>query len=155
MRESCFSPALSTRFTEFPLALANPYFPASGRNRLFQDKVTSMAGCTSAELHPAPDLEAKSLKLEQHDPRWDDDGFNQWADDCGLQWLSVEYVRQLHDTAQLLPGCQDCQSSCVHVGAPPNGVELFNVIHRYLGYRHPDPCGDHLKGLGRTSLGCG
>jgi len=101
-----------------------------------------------ALLDPAPDFEdEQSPELEQHDPRWDDDGFNEWADDCRLQWLSVEYVRQLHRTRQLLPGCQDCSPSSVHVGAPPNGVELFHVVHCYLGFKHPDPCGEHLKDL--------
>ena len=99
-----------------------------------------MGGCASnsANTQSAPDLEdEKSPTLEQHGPRWDDDGFNEWADDCRLQWLNVEYVRQLHDTSQLFPGCQDCSPSGVHVGAPPNGVELFNVIHRYLGFKKP------------------
>ena len=88
-----------------------------------------------------------SIVEEQLDPRWDDDGFNKWADDCKAQWLRVDYLRRLHDTGQIWPGYQDCPPDCVHVGAPPNGVELFNVTHRYLGFKHPDPKGDHVKDL--------
>ena len=113
--------------------------------------LTERMGCT-ASAPPAPAASRRGddeypPTLYQQDLRWDDDGFNQWADECSLQWIRVDFLRHLHDTRRLLPACQECPSDCVHVGAPPNGVELFNVTHRYLGFKHPDPKGDHLKDL--------
>ena len=106
-----------------------------------------MGACASAAAVAADKPPGEDDGVELDDPRWDGVGFNDWADACRLQWLRVDFIRKLHAAGQLFPIFQDCPPDCVHVGAPPNGVELYNVIHRYLGYKHPDPKGDHLKDL--------
>ena len=97
-------------------------------------KTKIMLRCIEAFVNGAPTVK---------DPRWDDDGFNRWADECQLQWVRVDYLRSL----DILPAYQDCQPEGLHTGAPPNGVELFNVVHLYLGFRHCDPNGQHLADL--------
>jgi hypothetical protein len=95
--------------------------------------VDAFAKCTLPLAHDVHEV----------DPRWDDEGFNRWADDCCLQWLRVDYLRSL----DVFPAYQDCDQQGVHIGTPPNGVELFNVVHLYLGFNHCDPKGEHLADL--------
>lgn len=114
-------------------------------------------GCTSSKnsvKSPESDLGlnlgsigAAVHQVPTRDPRWDHEGFNAWADAAQIQFLRVDYLRQLRKEGRTLPAGQCVPRYGMHVGAPPNGVEIFNIIHTYLGQEHPDPTGEHLADL--------
>ena len=64
-----------------------------------------------------------------------------------MQFLRVGYLRQLQKEGGILPAGQCCPPEGVHVGAPPNGAEIFYVIYLMCAHSHPDPYGDHLDAL--------
>jgi len=52
----------------------------------------------------------------------------------------VHYLREILKEGLPLPPCQWLPWDAVHIGAPPHGVEVYNVIGRWLGgIEHPDP----------------
>ena len=61
--------------------------------------------------------------------------------------MTVRYLRSLDRTGSRLPACQQCARQLTHIGPPPSTVQVFNVIHAYLGRSHPDPDGEHLHDL--------
>jgi hypothetical protein len=90
---------------------------------------------------------ADALGADGPDPRWDDAGFNEWADEAQLQFILLGYLRTLHKEGKILPAAQWIPRHAYHAGAPPSGVEIYNVIHLWVTKEHPDPWGDHLADL--------
>jgi hypothetical protein len=114
--------------------------------------VDAARAATKKEQPPPPPLPstasaAAALGADGPDPRWDDAGFNEWADEAKLQFILVSYLRTLHKEHKILPAAQWIPRHAYHAGAPPSGVEIYNVIHRSLTDEHPDPWGDHLADL--------
>ena len=64
-----------------------------------------------------------------------------------MQFLRVGYLRRLNSEGKILPAGQCCNPEDVHIGAPPNGAEVFYVIYLMHAHSHPDPYGDHLEKL--------
>jgi hypothetical protein len=64
-----------------------------------------------------------------------------------MQLLRVGYLRRLNSEGKILPAGQCCNPDDVHIGAPPNGAEVFYVIYLMHAHSHPDPYGDHLEKL--------
>jgi hypothetical protein len=56
-------------------------------------------------------------------------------------------LRTLHEERKILPAAQWIPRHAYHAGAPPSGVETYNVIHLRVTREHPDPWGDHLADL--------
>jgi len=81
------------------------------------------------------------------DPRWDDEGFNAWADEVQLQFILIGYLRELLQAGEVLPAAQWLPRRACHIGAPPSGAEIYNVLHLWITTEHPDPWGDHLADL--------
>uniref|UniRef100_A0A0G4HQE7 Uncharacterized protein n=1 Tax=Chromera velia CCMP2878 TaxID=1169474 RepID=A0A0G4HQE7_9ALVE len=82
------------------------------------------------------------------DPRWDDEGFDTWAESSRLQFLRVDFIRSLHVTRKRFPAAQNVPLHAMHVGAPPADVQIFLCLHVWLGGDdHPDPGGHHLADL--------
>jgi hypothetical protein len=96
---------------------------------------------------PSPASAADALGADGPDPRWDDAGFNKWADEAKLQFILLGYLRTLHKEGKILPAAQWIPRHAYHAGAPPSGVEIYNVIHIWGTKEHPDPQGDHLADL--------
>ena len=107
---------------------------------------------TKKEQPPPPPLPstasaADAFGADGPDPRWDDAGFNEWADEAQLQFILLGYLRTLHKEEKILPAAQWIPRHAYHAGAPPSGVEIYNVIHLWGTKEHPDPQGDHLADL--------
>ena len=114
--------------------------------------VAAARAAPEKELPPPPPLPstasaADALGAGGADPRWDDAGFNEWADEAKLQFILVKYLRKLHKEGKILPAAQWIPRHAYHAGAPPSGVEIYNVIHLWVTIEHPDPWGDHLADL--------
>ena len=114
--------------------------------------VAAARAAPEKELPPPPPLPstasaADALGAGGADPRWDDAGFNEWADEAKLQFILVSYLRTLHKEGKILPAAQWIPRHAYHAGAPPSGVEIYNVIHLWVTIEHPDPWGDHLADL--------
>ena len=99
------------------------------------------------EQPPPPPLPLTALGADGPDPRWDHAGFNEWADEAQLQFILLGYLRTLHKEEKILPAAQWIPRHAYHAGAPPSGVEIYNVIHIWGTKEHPDPQGDHLADL--------
>eukprot|EP00900_Chrysochromulina_parva_P018282 jgi/Chrpa1/26455/Chrysochromulina_OHIO_Genome00026820-RA len=104
------------------------------------------------ELPPPPPLPstasaADALGADGPDPRWDDAGFNEWADEAKLQFILLGYLRTLRKEGKILPAAQWIPRHAYHAGALPSGVEIYNVIYVKVTEEHPDPWGDHLADL--------
>jgi len=67
------------------------------------------------------------------DPRWNIVQFDEWCDSIRLCWVRVEYLREQLVT-NFLPRQQDCPQYAVHIGKPPENVQLYAVT--YPGYLH-------------------
>jgi hypothetical protein len=114
--------------------------------------VDAARAATKKEQPPPPPLPstasaADALGADGPDPRWDDAGFNEWADEAKLQFILLGYLRTLRKEEKILPAAQWIPRHAYHAGAPPSGVEIYNVIYLSVTEEHPDPWGDHLADL--------
>jgi len=116
--------------------------PRSPAKRQCLEPVAVCAGASSSVGAPAD-----ALGADGPDPRWDDAGFNEWADEAQLQFILLGYLRTLRKEEKILPAAQWIPRHAYHAGAPPSGVEIYNVIHVKGTKEHPDPWGDHLADL--------
>ena len=110
---------------------------------------TAAARNAKADEDPAAAERAATVvaKHADIDPRWDDDGFNAWADEAQIQFVLVEYLRELYRAGGVLPAAQWIPPHAYHSGAPPSGADIYNVLHLWVTTWHPDPWGDHLADL--------
>ena len=132
----------------------NDYLVLNARLRREADAgmVDAARAATKKEQPPPPPLPstasaADAFGADGPDPRWDDAGFNEWADEAQLQFILLGYLRTLHKEEKILPAAQWIPRHAYHAGAPPSGVEIYNVIHIWGTKEHPDPQGDHLADL--------
>jgi hypothetical protein len=116
--------------------------PRSPAKRQCLEPVAVCAGASSSVGAPAD-----ALGADGPDPRWDHAGFNEWADEAKLQFILLGYLRTLRKEEKILPAAQWIPRHAYHAGAPPSGVEIYNVIHLWATKEHPDPWGDHLADL--------
>ena len=56
---------------------------------------------------------SKALQDSSVDPRWDDEGFNAWADEVQLQFILIGYLRELLQAGEVLPAAQLASQACV------------------------------------------
>ena len=68
-----------------------------------------------------------------NDPRWDVVNFNKYCDSCRLAWVRVGYLRELHEIGKPVPYQQLAAAGSLHIGAPPEDVQLYAIISRWLG----------------------
>lgn len=96
-----------------------------------------------------PDLKAVLQQHDGRDPRWNHQGFNDCADECEVRFVKVGFLRHLMASGGTFPPAQCLPQTASHVGAPPHGVDLYYVVHPWLGKAvgHPDPFGKHLGDL--------
>ena len=56
-------------------------------------------------------------------------------------------MRTLHEERKILPTAPWIPRHAYHAGAPPSGVETYNVIHVRVTREHASLWGDHLADL--------
>lgn len=117
-------------------------------------------GCSGSRLlqpdsHPSAEHGKSSHRTfhTTNDQRWDEDGF---YDGLGtpaeggqypVAWVKAGYVRRLARCKGVLARRQELPEGALHVGVPPDNVELFSVSSCWLSPAHSDPEGSKVAEL--------
>jgi len=121
-------------------------------NRRKEDVKQVVACAIEAVLSPNEGRAGRKLLQSLRVPSIREDGANFYAfcDVAQLAWLKVSYVQALAKRGGPYPRRQDLSTGGFHIGAPPEGVQVFTLSYPWSSQYHPSPNGCKLKELVTT-----